>query len=436
LPLDYRIWTKKPGIYDEKPLKEIDQAIEWARDRGIHINLCLHRAPGYCVNPPKEALDLWADGQDGNEARAQFAAQWSMLAERYRSIPTSALSFNLVNEPPKLKKLQYLRTATLGVEAIRRIDKARLIIADGLSWGALPAMELLELRIAQSLHGYSPTKLTMYKASWDSHSEKTIVPTWPLKPSLNQFLYGSDKPEFKSSLILKGKFSKGTRFIIKVKKVSVQAQLLIRTNGSTIKEFGFNPGAGIGEWKESTFQPDGRYYQATYDKEYSVILPENLQEIEIVISKGDWLTFSEIRIEPYPGMSSNSLVLTPINTEWGQLQRTYLVDNAGKITAEGSPVCDKEILWKEETVPWKKLEAVGVGIHVGEWGVHRYTPHDVTISYMSDRLNIWKQVGWGWALWNLRGSFGPLDSERTDVSYEYYKGHKLDRKMLELLRQG
>ena len=42
---------------------------------------------------------------------------------------------------------------------------------------------------------------------------------------------------------------------------------------------------------------------------------------------------------------------------------------------------------------------------------------------------------WGFALWNLRGSFGVADSERADVTYEDYKGHKLDRKMLELLRR-
>jgi len=41
---------------------------------------------------------------------------------------------------------------------------------------------------------------------------------------------------------------------------------------------------------------------------------------------------------------------------------------------------------------------------------------------------------WGFALWNLRGSFGVLDSERADVAYEDYRGHKLDRKMLELPR--
>ena len=33
------------------------------------------------------------------------------------------------------------------------------------------------------------------------------------------------------------------------------------------------------------------------------------------------------------------------------------------------------------------------------------------------------------------GSFGVLDSGRRDVKYENYKGHKLDRKMLELLKR-
>jgi endoglucanase len=39
-------------------------------------------------------------------------------------------------------------------------------------------------------------------------------------------------------------------------------------------------------------------------------------------------------------------------------------------------------------------------------------------------------------MWNLRGGFGVLDSDRADVKYEDFRGHKLDRKMLELLLQG
>jgi endoglucanase len=36
----------------------------------------------------------------------------------------------------------------------------------------------------------------------------------------------------------------------------------------------------------------------------------------------------------------------------------------------------------------------------------------------------------------LRGSFGVLDSGRTDVQYEDFRGHKLDREMLKVLQNG
>jgi endoglucanase len=55
---------------------------------------------------------------------------------------------------------------------------------------------------------------------------------------------------------------------------------------------------------------------------------------------------------------------------------------------------------------------------------------------MADALALWKQAGWGWSLWNLRGGFGVVDSQRPDVAYEDFHGHQLDRKMLELLVAG
>ena len=51
---------------------------------------------------------------------------------------------------------------------------------------------------------------------------------------------------------------------------------------------------------------------------------------------------------------------------------------------------------------------------------------------MRDQLELWQEAGWGWAMWNFRGAFGPLDSGRQDVAYEDYRGHKLDRAMLTL----
>jgi hypothetical protein len=41
----------------------------------------------------------------------------------------------------------------------------------------------------------------------------------------------------------------------------------------------------------------------------------------------------------------------------------------------------------------------------------------------------------GYALWNFIGDFGLIDSGRNDVAYEDWYGHKLDRKLLELLKK-
>jgi endoglucanase len=103
---------------------------------------------------------------------------------------------------------------------------------------------------------------------------------------------------------------------------------------------------------------------------------------------------------------------------------------------EGGTVWDKTTIQKEQIRPWKGLEAEGVGVMVGEFGAFNQTPHDVVLAWMRDCLAAWKTAGWGWALWNFRGGFGILDSGRADVSYENWRGHKLDRKMLELLQSA
>ena len=71
----------------------------------------------------------------------------------------------------------------------------------------------------------------------------------------------------------------------------------------------------------------------------------------------------------------------------------------------------------------------------GEFGCRSTTPHDVALAWMEHCLKLWKEKDLGWALWNLRGVFGILDSGRGDVTFEDYKGHKLDRRMLELLQR-
>jgi endoglucanase len=83
--------------------------------------------------------------------------------------------------------------------------------------------------------------------------------------------------------------------------------------------------------------------------------------------------------------------------------------------------------------PWIELMRQGVGVHCGECGCWNKTPHEVFLAWFGDLLSILSEIGIGFALWEFRGSFGILDSGREDVDYEDWHGHKLDRKLLELL---
>lgn len=85
--------------------------------------------------------------------------------------------------------------------------------------------------------------------------------------------------------------------------------------------------------------------------------------------------------------------------------------------------------------PWIEIIDKGVGVHCGECGCYNKTPHNVFLAWFEDVISILTQNGIGYALWNFRGDFGILDSRREDVDYADWYGHKLDRRLLDLLKK-
>jgi hypothetical protein len=408
--------------------------IAWSRARKIHTNLCLHRAPGYCVNPPAEALNLWEDGVNGEKARDLFSAQWTMLAERYRDIPAQDLSFDLVNEPGDIPVDQYVRGVTAAVQAIRRADPGRLIVADGLGWGRRPVPELIPLGIAQSTRGYDPMQISHYHASWIDGADEWPEPRWPIPPSVNAYLYGDEKPEYRARLVLKGDFSDARQVSIRINQVSHLADLVVSADGNRVLEKRLEPRAGEGEWQSSEFKTEWNIYQAVYNKTYTIDLPDGANELVFELSQGGWLTFSAITIQPFPSVPDGVLNIQPEDLDWAVKQDTFIVDHQGNLaSSSGRQGYGRQQLWDEVVAPWVDLASRGVGVHVGEWGVFSYTPRETGLAWMRDCLENWRTAGFGWALWNFRGGFGILDSEREGVKYEKFQGHDLDREMLELL---
>ena len=90
---------------------------------------------------------------------------------------------------------------------------------------------------------------------------------------------------------------------------------------------------------------------------------------------------------------------------------------------------------EERYAPWAELAKKGIGVHCGEVGCYNRTPHGVALAWLEDVFQILSGHGIGFALWNLPGGFGVLDSGRADVAYEDWYGRKLDRKLLTLMQK-
>jgi aryl-phospho-beta-D-glucosidase BglC (GH1 family) len=431
LPLDYRTYTL-PGNWDnftEIKLAKIDQVIEWGEKYNIHICINLHRAPGYCVNqtnnlPANQQLDLWTD----IVAQNAFVNHWHMFSDRYKNISAERLSFNLVNEPNDVEEEVYVPIMKKAIKAIHNITPGRVVFVDGLGFGRGLLLSLKdEPNIAQAIHSYDPFQLTHYKASWVNGSSDWPVPKWPML-SISNYLYGTWKSEFKSPLVILGDFETGTEIIVNVRQVSIESTLSIKAGTKTLLSKRFVCGPEKGEDFTQIVKTEWGY-QNISNKDFSVILTENATKISFENAAGDWMTLNSITIKN--GERIHTFELS--DNSWGKKQDTYKLSENGELkTVDGSDLLPFENYRK--IVEVAKLH--NIPIMVQEFGVHNQTPHQVAVDFLSDLSAFFRENNLGWALWNLTGSFGIMNSDRKDCTYEYYQGYQLDRDMLDALTKS
>jgi hypothetical protein len=221
---------------------------------------------------------------------------------------------------------------------------------------------------------------------------------------------------------------------IRLGTVSNKGKIVAKADGKIIWSRAFTSGPGKGEWKKVVHKPQWNVYQNIFDRDYEMAIPSGTKVVEVDNVDGDWLTLTEIGLKPAKGNTPESVL--GLSNQYGDMQEPIgVVESVGRWQFKTRVVKDRAWLWKENIVPWQKARTQGIGVMVGEWGAYNKTPHDVVLRWAEDSLKNWRKAGIGWALWNFRGSFGILDSERTDVAYEQWRGHKLDRKLLELLQK-
>ena len=123
--------------------------------------------------------------------------------------------------------------------------------------------------------------------------------------------------------------------------------------------------------------------------------------------------------------------LTHYFAGWADNSDTWPVPEYPYPDADGSRIDRRHMAI--QMAPWAELARRGVGVHCSECGCYNKTPHTVFLRWFEDVLGLLKENNIGWGLWNFRGDFGILDSGRSDVAYQKWHGHLLDRQLLDLL---
>ena len=436
LPMDYRYWIKNGNWeeIDESVVQKIDQAIAWGKKYGIHTQVCMHRIPGYTVAKPAEKLNLFKDA----EAQRIACQHWAFFARRYKGIPNEELSFNLFNEPPQVADEVYGAVAKKLIAAIRAEDPARYIMADGIAYGRQPCKSIFGIPgVGQATRGYTPMSISHYRASWVGNP--TAEPVWPLAldcPSGG--CYGRGKKPWNVPFEFDN--MPAGKIVFKLGKVSGNVSFRISADGTTLKDVVLKQPEGPG-WTNVVYKKEWKIYQSDYVAPIEVELLQPAKQLKLEMVQGDWFVVNSLEIDSCSGQKAKLV----FDSSWGEPRGHHLrftgwkgVSSFAVVGGEAAKPpryadAGMEYLYRKLLQPWDEAVEQGVFCMTGECGVYKYTPHAIALDCLEDYLRLWKERNMGWALWNLRGGFGILDSERADVDYEDFRGHKLDRKMLDLL---
>ena len=445
LPLSYRRWLKDPDDWesiDPAKLAFLDRAIELGKRYGVHIMLNFHRAPGYTVAGGKpEPASLWTSA----EAERVFLKHWRFIAKRYRSVPASQLSFNPVNEPPgDISEDNYARVMTNVIAAIRSISPDRFVVVDAMGGDRHPCRVLFGARnVGQATRGYMPESVSQWKPVRNGVEQPPCE--WPpsgIAPA--GLVAGPAKAHIAAPLELM--CAGPGAFTFRFGRVSATCTVVAQSGGQEISRIVLSPAADDPKWKDVNELKRWNVVQGTYLGEWRFVLQAGMKDIAVVCEKGDWLAFREICFESENGAKKVSMPFyqrfaKPVNFRqrlkgWaGEAKGFYPVDENGKWDPVRYRDPGKEFVYRHVVKAWEEPIKQGIFSFCGEMGPENGTPHHIQLALLEDYLQLFKELNMGWAVWQLRGETGVMDSMRKDVDYTPWRGHMLDREMLELLQR-
>lgn len=453
-------------------LSNLDSVIEWCIELGIHVNLDMHTLPGFSSGWGDDRLDIL----ENSEHYKQAVDIWGMFAQRYANIPSSVLSYNLINEPNHyFTEESYFKLANDLIAKIREFDKEKIIISDGMLKGlwdsAAPSVpnKLLPNDIVQSIHLYP----------WHSGAKSGYINllNWPYQKAdpVNNLV------SEQNAMVIKGSIKANTVLDLYVNCVytaNINSALALIVNGEEVDSFEFNDIQVDKDNCDSITDDNGltemRFgsYGRNNGLSISLTVPEDADSIKLIAknrgSNDTRISITEMLIK-IPTQEEN-LYAIPKNDDIGGAGFVYETDKysayyirccdtwrdvATEITLGECPnytsspeledvdVFDMETLeaYFETWSSWSR--ETNTPIIINEFGVPFGLPEQQRVEYLRSVLNLLEKYDIPWSVYTGNyGVWGPLIHEDSthsilppDNSYVKDGKYYVDKPMLDLLKE-
>lgn len=428
--LSFSFFSKKgdKAVVNESELEQLDELIAWGMKYDVHILISMIGLPNQ-IDTDVSTENVGGTGGDNlfnsKGIQEEVKAYWSLLAERYQTIPNKYLSFNLFAEPNTASAQEdaYSQICVQLAQAIWRVegnkdkDNRRIVFVDNAT------QETMRQGCAVSIHYYAPHRFANPDTGgyYSGYPYIPLNETWPVM-YLPQVIFPD---EGKNTLTIQseGAFQKGTKISIYTLYDS-NTTLEILTDGKIAGNI-LRPAA----------------WDVTQNNQDELILDSDVKEIKIKNTGNDWYHFNLIKIEQ-PGKKTVYLVPHDFANNIDEEVDTppmILVSGDGSVQNNDTPkkIVDWDYLYTSQLKSTlEEAKALGVGVMVTETleDYVEYGDWSKVSGYASMVLRGLKENNIAWTACTLHGIFFP-SRKNADVAALKDTPYLYDKDLIQLFKK-
>lgn len=432
VPLDTRLFFNldDPDSVHLEKLVNLDELISWGAEFGTHVCIDVHFSLGFSTDGDNANDTIWE-----NESEQEiFLSFWDMLADRYRDVPSSLLSFNLMNEPNwGIDEEQYADLMRRAIDRIRAYTPERLIFVDMLNCALEPVYSLAEDKVAQSFHFYEPGALT------GAGLDDDFSGAYPVFTGKGMIMKGTGTGDF----VIEGNFPAETEIQFLIGEIHLGGTLHLEADGKEVFSHEYNRDP-VGENDCTYIEEEGTEGEYRgYDKILCAKLPENASVLRLYTT-GDSLWFNLSKLHIHAGdnqyLFEHSLAQLPEGKNVEDIPNPHIIiDENGNITDNEDVlfnVIDAAYI-NDRLAGYKAFsDETGAAVMMQEFGVFYTAPYSLTLEYLNDLLDAANANGLNWCGWDYFGpyNFYTVDKSRVrrDAAYEEFSNGWIATEMLEV----